>query len=61
VELRRAGDDRAKVIALVKDFKADKYAELQSAQVAVSAPCLSRLTLSSSFDASRYQCSQPVF
>ncbi|KAF2659293.1 hypothetical protein K491DRAFT_675747 [Lophiostoma macrostomum CBS 122681] len=36
VELRRAGDDRAKVVALVKDFKSDKYAELQSAQVAGS-------------------------
>lgn len=35
-ELRAADGDRKVLIPMVKDWKADKYAELQSVQVAVS-------------------------
>lgn len=35
-EIRAANRDRKLLIPLIKDWKADKYAELQSVQVAVS-------------------------
>ncbi|KAF1958965.1 hypothetical protein CC80DRAFT_591837 [Byssothecium circinans] len=35
-KIRYAGSDRRALIALVRDFEADKYAELQSVQVAAS-------------------------
>lgn len=34
-QIRAAGGDRGILIPLVKDWKADKYAEIQSVQVAV--------------------------
>lgn len=36
MEIRRADGDRKTMISLVRDWKVDKYAELQSVQVAVS-------------------------
>lgn len=38
--IRAAGGDRKALIPLARDFKVDKYAELQSVQVAVSALAL---------------------
>ena len=46
-EIRAADGDRQKLLSLVKDWKADKYAELQSVQVAVSLVLVASLLLCS--------------